>query len=388
MGPAGLRARRGRRLARGRRAALGPRQPVRRAAVRRRRRPLRLGGRRRPEPVAQRERDLRGARAQPERAAPRRPPGAARHLRRPGPPRVDRAPHPAGRDRGRAAAGARLHLRAAPRAPGDDEPLGLQHAGVLRPPRGLRLGGRPAGRGRRGQGDGQAPPPRGDRGPPRRRLQPHRRAGPHGCDAVVARAGPAGLLPPRRARARHRRHRLRQHARPPASGRVPHGPGLAAVLGARVPRRRLQVRPRRRAGPGPRRRLRPRPPVPRGAAHRPRALRRQAGCRALGRRDARLAHRPVPPTVHGVERPFPRRGAARLGRRRARPAARPARPQPRGAGDPAGRVARPVRAPRPRPDRLGELRRGPRRVHHRRPRRVRLQAQRGERGAEPRRQPG
>ena len=115
---------------------------------------------------------------------------------------------------------------------------------------------------------------------------------------------------------------------------------------------------------------------------------RQARGRALGRRDARLAHRPVPPTVHGVERPLPRRGAALLGRRRARPAARPARPRPRGARDPAGRVARPVRAPRPRPDRLGELRRGPRRVHRRRPRRLRLQAQRGERRAEPRRQPG
>jgi hypothetical protein len=53
-------------------------------------------------------------------------------------------------------------------------------------------------------------------------------------------------------------------------------------------------------------RLRPRPPLPRGAAHRPRALGHQAHRRAVGRRHARLAHRPVPAAVRGVERPLPR----------------------------------------------------------------------------------
>ena len=81
--------------------------------------------------------------------------------------------------RGRAAPGARVHLRAAPRRRGTDQPLGLQHPGVLRTARGLRHGHRPPGRRRRGQGHGQAAAPRGHRGDPRRRLQPHRRAGRH-----------------------------------------------------------------------------------------------------------------------------------------------------------------------------------------------------------------
>ena len=59
---------------------------------------------------------------------------------------------------------------------------------------------------------------RGHRGDPRRRLQPHRRAGPRRRDAVLARPGQPRLLPPRRARPRHRRHRLRQHPRPAPPG--------------------------------------------------------------------------------------------------------------------------------------------------------------------------
>ena len=100
----------------------------------------------------------------------------------------------------------------------------------------------------------------------------------------------------------------------------PDGARLAALLGAGVPRRRLPLRPRRGARPRPGRRVRPRPPVPRRAAHRPRALPGQAHRRAVGRRHARLAHRAVPAAVHGVERPLPRRRAAVLGQRRARQA--------------------------------------------------------------------
>ncbi len=117
-----------------------------RAALRRRRRRVRLGGRPPAEPVAQRDRHLRGARAQPDRAAPRRARGAARHLRRAGAPRVGGPPHRARRHRRRAAAGARLHLRAAPGAARADQPLGLQHPRLLRTPPRLRRRHRPAGR--------------------------------------------------------------------------------------------------------------------------------------------------------------------------------------------------------------------------------------------------
>ena len=85
--------------------------------------------------------------------------------------------------------------------------------------------------------------------------------------------------------------------------------------------------------------------------------------RAVGPRDARLAHRPVPPAVHGVERPLPRRRAAVLDQRRARPGPRPALARPAGPRHPARRVARPVRAPRPGAHGLGQLRRRPRRLH-------------------------
>ena len=63
-------------------------------------------------------------------------------------------------------------------------------------------------------------------------------------------------------------------------------------------------------------------------------------------------------------------------------------PRPRRAGprDPAGRLPRPLRPPRPRPDGLGELRLRPRRLHDGRPHGLRPQAQRGQRRGQPRRQ--
>ena len=96
-------------------------------------------------------------------------------------------------------------------------------------------------------------------------------------------------------------------------------------------------------GPRPRRRVRPRPPVPRRAAHRPGALPGHPHRRAVGPRDARLAHRPVPPAVPGVERPLPRHRAALLGQRRAGPGARPALARAAGPRHPPRRLARPVR---------------------------------------------
>ena len=269
-------------------------------------------------------------------------PGDVCRSRAPGVRRPPELPRGDGR---RAAPRARVHPGAVPRAPGHDEPLGLQHPRVLRAARRLRGRRRPAGCRRRGQGHGQAPPPRGHRGDPRRRLQPHRRAGPHRRDAVVARPGPARLLPARRARPRHRRHGVRQHPRPAPPRRLPDGARLPAHVGAGVPRRRLPVRPRRRPGPWAWRRVRPRPPLPRRAAHRPRALAGQAHRRALGRRHARLAHRPVPAALHGVERPVPRHGPPVLDRRRAGADARAPRPRRAGPRDPAGRLTRPLRPP-------------------------------------------
>ena len=229
---------------------LRPRQPGPRAALRRRRRRVRLGGR--PPPGRSRsETVIYEAHVRNQTAlhpdVPEELRGTYAGLAHP----ASVPTSPARGHGGRAAAGARLHPRAAPGPPRHDEPLGLQHPRLLRPARRLRRGRRPAGRRRRVQGHGQAAAPRGHRGHPRRRLQPHRRAGPHRRDAVVARPGPAGLLPPRRARPRHRRHRLRQHPRPAPPRRLPDGARLAALLGAGVPRRRLPLRPRR--GPRPRR---------------------------------------------------------------------------------------------------------------------------------------
>ena len=154
-----------------RRPRLGPAP----AALRHRRGRVRLGCRRFPETLTHRVADLRGPRQERHPAAPRRPRGAARHVCRPRPPRLRRPPARAGCHRGRAAAGPHLHPRARPRAARPDEPLGLQHARLLRAARRVRGGGRPAGRPRRVQDDGQGPARRRHRGAARRRLQPHGR---------------------------------------------------------------------------------------------------------------------------------------------------------------------------------------------------------------------
>ena len=112
--------------------------------------------------------------------------------------------------------------------------------------------------------------------------------------------------------------------------------------------------------------LRPRLPGPgrgRGQAHR----------RAVGHR--RLPGRPLPARLGGVERPLPRRRARLLA-----PALGAARD-----GLSPDRVKRPLRRRPPRAGRVGELRVRPRRQDPARSRDVRAQAQRGQRGVQPRR---
>ena len=103
-------------------------------------------------------------------------------------PRVgggDRVPHRPRRHGGRGAARAPHRRRAVPRRAWPDELLGLQLDRLLRTARAVR-GHRNARRaGARVQGDGEGAPPRGDRGDPRRRLQPHRRGQPPRPDARV-----------------------------------------------------------------------------------------------------------------------------------------------------------------------------------------------------------
>ena len=96
------------------------------------------------------------------------------------------------------------------------------------------------------QGDGQGAAPRRHRGDPRRRLQPHRRGQPPRADAVVQGRRQPLLLPPvaRRPAPLHGLHRHRQLAEPGTPERAAADHGLAALLGDRVPRGRLPLRPR------------------------------------------------------------------------------------------------------------------------------------------------
>ena len=141
----------------------------------------------------------RGAR----RAGSPRGAGHLRRRRREGP-----LPQGAGRHDRRAAPGAAV------RPPGG-ELLGVHAAELLRPPPVLR--GRPGRRAPRVQGDGQGPARGGDRGHPRRRLQPHGRGRPHGADLQLPGDRRRHLLP-RLGRPRPPVPgllRLRQHARLP-----------------------------------------------------------------------------------------------------------------------------------------------------------------------------
>ena len=132
------------------------------------------------------------------------------------------------------------------------------------------------------------------------------------------------LLPAdaRRPTLLHGLHRHRQLAEPGAPERAAADHGLAALLGDRVPRRRLPLRPGLGAGA---RALRRRPAV--GVLRRdpsgPGALPGQADRRALGRRARRLPGRQLPGAVVGVERHLPRHDARLLARRSAPRASSP-----------------------------------------------------------------
>ena len=80
------------------------------------------------------------------------------------------------RHRGRAAADPRLHLRGAPRPARPAQPLGATTPSAFAPHGAYAHARDPQGAPRRGQVDGPGAAPGGDRGHPRRRLQPHLRA--------------------------------------------------------------------------------------------------------------------------------------------------------------------------------------------------------------------
>ncbi len=198
-----------------------------------------------PHAVA-RHRDLRGAREGVHGAAPGRARGPARHVRRPRLRGGDRALPPARRDRGRAPADPPHRRRAPPGREGADELLGLQLDRLLRPARAVRgdRDGRRAGA--RVQGDGEGAAPRRDRGDPRRRLQPHRRGQPPRADARLQGRRQRLVLPADAGRPAllHGLHRHREQPQPGAPERPPADHGLASLLGDRLPRRRVPVRPR------------------------------------------------------------------------------------------------------------------------------------------------
>ena len=314
----------------------------------------------------------------PHHAPPRRARGAARHLLRPGQPSrssttssasgvtaVELMPvHQFIHDR---------RLRRARPA----QLLGLQLDRLPRAAQRLRQL-RPAGPAGAGvQADGEDPARRGHRGDPRRRLQPHRRGQRPGPGAVVQGHRQPGLLPPRPRRPaplrRLHRHRQQPQHAPPARAAADHG--QPALLGERDARRRLPLRPGRHPGPRAARRrqalgvLRPHPAGPGrqpGEAHR----------RAVGRRRGRLPGRQLPAAVVGVERQVPRRGPRLLAGRR------PHRGRVR---LPLHRQLRPLRVHRAHAVGQHQLRHRPRRLHPRRPRLLRRQAQRGQRRGQPRR---
>ncbi len=237
-----------------------------------------------------------------------------------------------------------------------------------RPPPGLPGGGV--------QDAGAGAAPRGDRGDPRRGVQPHgggERAGPHlllqgDRQPVVLRADRG----PRRSGALlHELDGLRQHLQPVDPPRDPAGDGFAAVLGRGDARRRVPVRSRLRARARgrdvPEVRLLLRRRLPGSGAAEGQAHRRTVGPRVVRGRE-------LPRGLVGVERPVPRHGAPfREGGRRAAS----------GPRVPADGVGRPVRRRRALRLQQRQLRHLPRRVHPARPGLVQREAQRGEPRGEP-----
>ena len=128
---------------------------------------------------------------------------------------------------------------------------GYSSIGYLAPHAGYAATGTTGRADPRVQGDGQGAAPRRHRGDPRRRLQPHRRGQPPRPDALVQGRRQLHVLP---AQSRgppvlHGLHGHRELAErhPPERAAAHHG--LAALLGDRVPRRRVPLRPRARHWP-------------------------------------------------------------------------------------------------------------------------------------------
>ena len=205
---------------------------------------VRLGRRRPPAHSLARDRDLRGARQRDHRTPPRRARGPARHLRRARLGRGDRVPEAPRGDRGRAPADPSHRRRGVPAREGALQLLGLLVDRLLRTA--LRLRGdrsaRPAGGGV--QGDGEGATSGGDRGDPRRRLQPHGRGRSPRADPRVPRDRQPGVLPPRSERPEpvRRLHRHRELPQPGAPERAADDHGLASLLRDRLSRRRLPLR--------------------------------------------------------------------------------------------------------------------------------------------------
>ncbi len=192
---------------------------------------------------------------------------------------------------------------------------GYSTIGFLAPHAGYAATGHPRRAGARVQGHGEGVAPGGDRGDPRRRLQPHGGGRPPGPEPVVSRHRQPRLLPHRARRPEPVRglHGHRQLAQPTASLGTPADHGLAALLRARVPRRRVPLRPRGGArARAPRRRS----PVDVLRDHRPgsRPVPGEADRRAVGRRRRRVPGRELPRPVDRVERALPRHDAGLLAR--------------------------------------------------------------------------
>ena len=289
------------------------------------RRRVHLGGRSSARHPVLRDGHLRDSRQGVHQEPSRRPRGPARHLRRLGVRSGDRLPARAGRHGSRAAPRPSHRRRVLPVRARPQELLGLQHDRLPGPALRVRRH-RPARRaGTRVQGDGQGAASRRHRGDPRRRLQPHRRGQPPGSDAVVQGRRQSLLLPvdARGPALLHGLHGHGQLAEPGPPERAAADHGLAALLGDRVPRRWLPLRP----GVGARARvLRRRPPV--GVLRRhppgPGPLAGQADRRAVGRRPRRLPGGQLPGALVGVERHLPRHGPRLLARSGQRGTVRPA----------------------------------------------------------------
>ena len=238
-----------------------PDRLLRRGPAQRRRGRLPAAGPGRPAGAAGGVGGLRAARQGVHPAAPGRPRAPPRQLRGARLPRGRAAPGRPGRHRRRAAARAPVRVRALPDPPRAEQLLGLQHPRLLRPARGVRLGGHARPAGARVQGHGLGAARRRHRGHPGRGLQPHRRGRPRGPDAGVPGAGPPRLLPAdRRPAQRLRRDRLRELRGHLRARRAAAGARLAALLGHGDGRRRLPLRPRHHPAP---RRAAPRRPAPR-----------------------------------------------------------------------------------------------------------------------------